>query len=160
MIKFKIISIIVVVGLSCQFALAQNSARQPYELTPRGVITSQTTNNYRKAIEDCYIGEPGNAPQGREFLECLKKQVGLQDEDLTGIYEATLISLRLRKNSDEKIKRLQYSQKLWMQFRDANCAFARSVAGKFQFQQDESFYDCMLRSAVERQVELSRSVGE
>jgi uncharacterized protein YecT (DUF1311 family) len=142
-------------GFATRVAEAQVSTPQPYELTSRGTIASDATERYRAAIEDCFKGQPGSAPGGSAFLACLEKQTRVQDATLNEIYRGTIGYL---KSSPEKIARLQSSQRGWLQFRDANCAFARSVAPA----QDAAkfFYDCVLRSIVERQAELRSLVGD
>jgi uncharacterized protein YecT (DUF1311 family) len=54
--------------------------------------------------------------------------------------------------------RLRTAQKAWLQFRDENCEFIRSVAPRRSA--DESFYDCLLKITIDRRVELRRSVGD
>jgi uncharacterized protein YecT (DUF1311 family) len=53
--------------------------------------------------------------------------------------------------------RLRQSQRSWLQFQTANCEFAKVVAGE---NADSSYYDCVLRSTIDRRVELRSLVGD
>ena len=154
MILFGIIALIGF-GLATNIVHAQDKAPQPYELTPRGTIAFDATERYRAAIEDCFKGRPGSAPSGLKFLACLQKQTRIQARTLDEIFKGTIEYL---KGAPAKISRLQDSQRAWVQFRDTNCSFARSVAPPQSAA--EFFYDCLLRSIVERQAELRSLVGD
>jgi uncharacterized protein YecT (DUF1311 family) len=128
---------------------------QPYELTSRGIISEAATEAYRQAIESCYQVRPGDAPQGSQFLACLKQQLRSESETLAGAYSATASFL---KSSSDQTAKLRNAQNAWIKFRDENCAFARSVAPKGSA--DEFSYDCLLRATIDRRVELRSLVGD
>ena len=142
--------------IACQTGRAEeNHAAKPCELTSRGVISGAANEAYNEAIESCSGGKPGNAPEGPQFLACLKRQLRSENENLAGTYNATASIL---KSSADKTARLRNAQNAWMKFRDENCAFARAVAPRSNA--DEFFYDCLLRSTIDRRVELRSLVGD
>ncbi len=126
-----------------------------HQLTSRGVISFDAGQAYKEAIESCYHGTPGNKPSGPRFLACLKQQVRTQGAALDAAYKGTLASLG---SSPKQAADLRAAQALWLQFRDANCAFARAVAPRAEA--DEFFNDCVLMSTIERRVELRSLVGD
>lgn len=73
---------------------------------------------------------------------------------LDAVYRARISYLA----SPDQASRLRTAQKAWLQFRDEDCEFIRSVAPRRS--EDESFYDCVLKTTIDRRVELRRSVGD
>jgi len=145
-----------IVLFACAPARAQDGrAPQPYELTARGVIAAAAGDAYQQAIESCYRGKPGDAPQGPQFLACLKKGYRAESDALARAYDGTLAAL---KTLPDRGAKLRNAQGAWTKFRDANCSFARAVAP--QENADESFYDCLLRATIERRIELRSLVGD
>jgi uncharacterized protein YecT (DUF1311 family) len=147
--------LIIALGLVSQSADAQSTTAEPYELTSRGTIAFDANQRYKSAIEDCFNGEPGFAPSGEKFLACLERETHIQDAALNEIYRGAVGYL---KGSPAKISRLQETQRAWLHYREANCAFARSIAPPEN--SAEFFYDCVLRSIVERQAELRNFVAD
>src|ERR1700716_509681 len=92
---------------------------------------------------------------GPEVLDCLRLQVRREGETLAAVYRARISYLA---SSPDQASRLRAAQKAWLQFRDENCEFIRSVAPRRSA--DESFYDCVLKTTIDRRVELRRSVGD
>jgi uncharacterized protein YecT (DUF1311 family) len=128
---------------------------QPYQLTSRGVIADAASEAYKDALESCYRGTPGDAPSGAQFLACLKQQYNSAGKTLTAAYDGTVSAL---KSFPGRAARLRDSQAAWLKFRDENCAFAKAVAPKSDA---EAFlYDCLLRTTIERRVELRSLVGD
>lgn len=132
-----------------------NRVPEPSELTSRGVIAAAVGEAYRLAIESCYQGAPGNAPQGPQFLGCLKQQLASENDNLAGAVEAAASFL---KSSPDRTAKLRNSQGAWTRFRDANCGFARAVAPADDA--EAAYYDCLLRATVERRVELRSLIGD
>ncbi len=124
------------------------------QLTSRGNIAWQASEDYKDAVDGCYHGKPGDAPQGPKYLACLKQLLGKESASLDGAYAGSLAYL---KSSPGKLALLRQSQRAWLQFQESNCAFARAVAGDSG---EEFFFDCMLRSTIERRVELRSLVGD
>jgi uncharacterized protein YecT (DUF1311 family) len=146
----------IISAVACQAARSEaETVPQPYELTARGVISAAATEAYKQAIESCYGGKPGDAPQGPQFLACLKQQYRSESAALAAAYNGSVAAL---KSSSDRTARLRSSQNAWVKFRDDNCAFARSVAPREQA--EESFYDCLLRTTIDRKAELRSLVGD
>ena len=74
---------------------------------------------------------------------------------LDAVYRARISYLA---SSPDQASRLRTAQKAWLQFRDEDCEFIRFVAPRRSA--DESFYDCVLKTTIDRRVELRRSVGD
>lgn len=134
--------------------LQAEEAPPPSQLTSRGNIAWQATEAYKDAIDTCYHGQPGNAPQGPKYLACLKQQLRKESASLDAVYAGTASAL---KSAPSRIAVLRQSQRAWLQFQESNCAFAKAVAGESG---EEFFVDCMLRSTIERRVELRSLVGD
>jgi uncharacterized protein YecT (DUF1311 family) len=141
-------------GLSCQLAHSEE-APPPSQLTSRGNIAWQATEDYENAIDSCYSGTPGNAPKGPQFLACLKQLLGKESALLNSVYAGTINYL---KSAPHSTALLRQSQRAWLQFRASNCEFAKTAAPR---DSSEEFYlDCMLRGAIDRRVELRSLVGD
>ena len=145
----------IVALLACPGVRAQDHVPQPYELTSRGVIAADAGEAYRLALESCYQGKLGDAPQGPQFLACLKKAYRSESGTLAKTYDGTLVAL---KSSSDRAGKLRDAHSAWTKFRDANCSFARAVA--LAESADASYYDCLLRATVERRIELRSLVGD
>ena len=96
--------LIIALSMVSQRADAQSSTPEPYELTSRGTIAFDANQRYKSAIEDCFNGEPGFAPSGPKFLECLERETHIQDATLNEIYRGAVGYL---KGSPAKVSRLQ-----------------------------------------------------
>jgi uncharacterized protein YecT (DUF1311 family) len=127
----------------------------PYQLTSRGNIAWQAAEHYKFAIESCYHGVAGSAPRGPQFLACLKQLVRSESATLDAAYSGTISYL---KSSPDQTAKLRQAQRSWLQFQDTNCRFARAVAPRSDA--DEFFFDCVLRSTIDRHVELRSLVGD
>jgi uncharacterized protein YecT (DUF1311 family) len=132
---------------------AQSQERDPSERTAGGIMTEHVRKLYRDAIEACYQ-EAGKVARGPAFLDCLKRQVRSEEAALNAVYNARIAYLV---SFPELAATLRNAQTAWLYFRDANCAYIRAVE---RANADESFQDCVLRSAVSRRVELRWSVGD
>jgi uncharacterized protein YecT (DUF1311 family) len=149
----KLVASISIILLPCYSALSQYN--DPHELTSRGVISEDARETYRQVVEPCYHGVPDKSADGPAVLECLKLQARREGETLDALYRARISYLA---SSPDHASRLRTAQKAWLQFRDENCEFIRSVAPRRSA--DESFYDCVLKTTIDRRVELRRSVGD
>ena len=153
MIKTAAMVIVIIMG---QLQLAHSEeVPTPSQLTSRGNIAWQATEDYKSAIESCYHGKPGYMPQGPQFLACLKQLVRSESASLDAVYAGTIAYL---KSSPSQTARLRQSQRSWLQFQDANCVFAKAVAAKDNL--EEVYFDCVLRSTIDRRVELRSLVGD
>jgi uncharacterized protein YecT (DUF1311 family) len=154
----------IVVG---QIAAMQPSPREPpvsegatnvplHEVTPRGLIATNATEQYRDAIQACerYVSPEG--PYTQRFAACLKQQLRNAAADLEGVYSGTIAYL---KSSPDQLARLRQSQRAWLSFQTQNCAFAKSL-GPPGPNADVAAIDCDLRSTIERKVELRSMVGD
>jgi uncharacterized protein YecT (DUF1311 family) len=109
---------------------------------------------YAQEIEDCYR-ECGQIARGPQFLDCLKRHARSQEDALAAVFSARMSYLE---TSPELAATLQKAQTAWVQFRDANCAYLRSIARPSYA--DEAFQNCILRTTIYRRVHLHWSVGD
>jgi uncharacterized protein YecT (DUF1311 family) len=133
---------------------AVGRAAEPYELTSRGSIAADVTEAYKSAIDACSLETAGNAPHGPTFVACLRQQIQKESAELEAVYSGTMSYLN---SAPSKTARLRKAERAWLQFQDENCAFARDVAPPEYAQ--EVFYDCELRSTIERRLELRSLAG-
>jgi uncharacterized protein YecT (DUF1311 family) len=150
----KLVASISVILLPCYSA--QSQYNDPHELTSRGVISEDARETYRQVVEPCYHRVPDKSVHGPEVLDCLRLQVRREGETLDAVYRARISYLASSPDQASRLRRT--AQKAWLQFRDENCEFIRSVAPRRSA--DESFYDCLLKITIDRRVELRRSVGD
>jgi len=83
-----------------------------------------------------------------EMLGCIGEELSTQDARLNGAYQK---KLRSQLSSDRK-KALQSAQRLWIQYRDANCDFYHDPEGGTLHRVMAA--DCVLRETAERAKEL------
>lgn len=81
------------------------------------------------------------------MLDCIAEELDTQDARLNGAYQTLRSSL-----SAERKKALQAAQRLWIQYRDASCAFYNDPEGGTL--QRVMANECMLRETAERAKEL------
>jgi uncharacterized protein YecT (DUF1311 family) len=146
----KLIVLAALIALACDSARSQPRTLQPYELTSRGVIADKAQQGYREAIEACT-----NGGSSSPSAACLRRQLQENDKALSVVYKN---SIEFLKFNPRQIARLRSVERAWIRFRDANCEFARSVAP--QDEGDRFFYDCLLRTTIERTAELSTLIGD
>jgi uncharacterized protein YecT (DUF1311 family) len=146
----KLIVLAALIALACDSARSQPGTLQPYELTSRGVIADKAQQSYREAIEACRNGDSSSPPAA-----CLRRQLRENEKTLSAVYKN---SIEFLKFNPGRIARLRGVQRAWIQFRYANCEFARSVAPTDHG--DEFFYDCLLRTTIERTAELGSLIGD
>jgi uncharacterized protein YecT (DUF1311 family) len=134
---------------------ARSMERDPHEMTALGVISENVREIYAGEVEVCYK-EAGKASHGPKFLDCLQRQVRSQKDALDAVYDARMSYLG--SHSPELAASLQNAQATWLQFRDANCAFIRSIARASYA--DEAFQNCVLRTTIYRRVQLRWLIGD
>jgi uncharacterized protein YecT (DUF1311 family) len=93
------------------------------------------------AAEDCNA-----ANSTAEIMQCLATQTAVWDRRLKTAYQKLLETLPPRRR-----ERLRNAQRLWLQFRDANCAYFGSRAGTIARVEAGQ---CMLRLTSARAQEL------
>lgn len=81
------------------------------------------------------------------MLDCIAEELKTQDARLNGAYQKLKSTL-----SAERKKALLKAQRLWIQYRDANCAFYDDPEGGSY--QRLMANECMLRETAERAKEL------
>ena len=81
------------------------------------------------------------------MLECIAEELNTQDARLNGAYQALRAAL-----SAERKQSLLSAQRLWIKYRDANCAFYNDPEGGTL--QRVMANECMLRETAERAKEL------
>jgi uncharacterized protein YecT (DUF1311 family) len=133
---------------------ARSQEKDPHEMTAQGVISENVRTMYAQEIEACYR-EAGQSARGPQFLDCLKRHARSQEDALAAVFSARMSYLEA---SPELAATLQKAQTAWVQFRDANCAYLRSIARPSYA--DEAFQNCVLRTTIYRRVHLRWSVGD
>ena len=123
-------------------------------MTSQGVVSERVRDMYAQEIEACYR-ESGQIARGPQFLDCLKRHARSQEDALAAVFSARMSYLE---TSPELAATLQKAQTAWVQFRDANCAYLRSIARPSYA--DEAFQNCILRTTIYRRVHLHWSVGD
>jgi uncharacterized protein YecT (DUF1311 family) len=93
-------------------------------MTSQGVVSERVRDMYAQEIEACYR-ESGQIARGPQFLDCLKRHARSQEDALAAVFSARMSYLE---TSPELAATLQKAQTAWVQFRDANCAYLRSIA--------------------------------
>ena len=95
--------------------------------------------------EDC-----GDRKSTADIVECLATQTAVWDRRLSAAYQKLLDSLPVRRRD-----RLRNAQRLWIQFRDANCAYFASRSGTIARVQAGQ---CLLRLTTARAMELEEGI--
>ncbi|MFG6179323.1 lysozyme inhibitor LprI family protein [Halomonas sp. THAF12] len=86
-----------------------------------------------------------------DMIDCIAEELAMQDARLNENYRALRESL-----SEERRQSLLQAQRLWIQYRDANCQFYATAGGTLA---RVSANECMLRETAERAQELDAMVG-
>jgi len=81
-----------------------------------------------------------------DIVQCLATQTAVWDRRLTTAYQKLLDTLPARRRD-----RLRSAQRLWVQFRDANCAYFATRAGSIARVEAGQ---CLLRLTTARAMEL------
>lgn len=105
-----------------------------------------------QANDDLYTGRFSTCMDRSEgvtyaMLDCIAEELKTQDARLNGAYQTLRTQL-----SAERKKVLQAVQRLWIQYRDANCAFYNDPDGGTL--QRVLANNCMLQETAERAQEL------
>jgi uncharacterized protein YecT (DUF1311 family) len=95
--------------------------------------------------EDC-----GDRKSTADIVECLATQAAVWDRRLSAAYQKLLESLPVRRRD-----RLRNAQRLWIQFRDANCAYFASRSGTIARVEAGQ---CLLRLTTARAMELEQGI--
>ena len=123
-------------------------------MTSQGVVSERVRDMYAQEIEACYR-ESGQIARGPQFLDCLKRHARSQEDALAAVL---VPGCRTWRHLEKLAATLQKAQTAWVQFRDANCAYLRSIARPSYA--DEAFQNCILRTTIYRRVHLHWSVGD
>jgi len=121
-------------------ACAEDDARQK-------AVDAKLTPAYNKCME-ANQSTPG-------MIDCVTAEFGVQDGRLNTVYRKLM---RMFANEAKRAEALRAAQKLWVQFRDANCNYVASEAEGGTMQPLE-FEQCRLTMTVERTTELGRELG-
>jgi uncharacterized protein YecT (DUF1311 family) len=132
----------------------QSQEKDPHEMTSQGVISEKVREIYAREVKACY-DEAGQTARGFQFLNCLKRHSDIQENALAAVLNARMSYLE---TSPELAANLQKAQTAWVEFRNANCAYLRSIARRSYA--DEAFQNCVLRTTFYRRVHLWWSVGD
>ena len=95
--------------------------------------------------EDC-----GDHKSTADIVQCLATQAAVWDRRLSAAYQKLLESLPVRRRD-----RLRNAQRLWIQFRDANCAYFASRSGTIARVEAGQ---CLLRLTTARAMELEEGI--
>ena len=107
-------------------------------------ITHANDEIYTERLATC-MNEADGVTAG--MLDCIGEELNTQDARLNGAYQKLRSQL-----SVERKTALQGAQRLWIQYRDANCDFYNDPEGGTLHRVMAS--DCMLRETAERAKEL------
>ena len=102
---------------------------------------------YTPALRTCLEKPENQATMG--MVDCMAAETRIWDQRLNREYQETLRSL-----DQETQARLRAAQRLWIQFRDANCLTHRTLTGGSIDQLTGA--DCMMRMTALRAIELER----
>ncbi|MBB3143111.1 lysozyme inhibitor LprI family protein [Halomonas organivorans] len=86
-----------------------------------------------------------------DMIDCIAEELETQDARLNGAYQALRGEL-----SEQRRQSLLQAQRLWIQYRDANCQFYATAGGTLA---RVSANECMLRETAERAQELDAMGG-
>ena len=107
-------------------------------------ITHANDELYTARFSSC-MDQAGGVTVG--MLDCIGEELNTQDARLNGAYQKLRSQL-----SAERRKALQGAQRLWIQYRDANCDFYLDPEGGTLHRVMAA--DCVLRETAERAKEL------
>lgn len=82
------------------------------------------------------------------MVECMVSELGRQDKRLNTVYHALMAEL-----APPRKKQLQAAQRLWIQYRDANCSFYQDPEGGSLAR--VAAHSCQLHMAAQRAQELT-----
>lgn len=102
---------------------------------------------YTPALRACLDKPENQATMG--MVDCMAAETRIWDQRLNREYQATLRALE-----PETQARLRAAQRLWVQYRDANCLTHRTLTGGSIDQLTGA--DCMMRMTAWRAIELER----
>lgn len=101
--------------------------------------------------EDLYTGRYSNCMDTSggitvNMMDCIGEEIKTQDARLNGAYQKLRNSI-----SDERQQELLAAQRLWIQYRDANCQFYATAGGTLAIVASN---ECVLRETAHRAQEL------
>jgi uncharacterized protein YecT (DUF1311 family) len=115
------------------------------ELLPRGQIAEQVQQAYAEAVNACDGHGEFDSPA---FTACMKDAVLKSDAEVSAAYAASL-----RIIVPERRDELAQAQEAWLAFYRRNCDMEKPLAMS-------AYYDCIIRMAIERRVELRHRIGD
>ena len=115
------------------------------DLLPRGQILEVTRSHYAGAVNSCERLEPFDSPA---FTDCMKKAVVEADADVNRAYAEAMRTIVPGRRAE-----LKKVQDAWLTYYRLNCDFEKSLALA-------AYYDCVVKMAVERAVELRNRIGD
>jgi uncharacterized protein YecT (DUF1311 family) len=122
---------------------------EPAELLPSGQILQATNEAYAELVNPCgqFISSD------RSFDTCLQKAAADAERRMNEAYRQSLSMI-----APSKKEALRETQRVWLQFLKANCAFVRLIAPPDA--RTQQYYDCLIRIATERAKELRNRIGD
>jgi len=115
------------------------------ELLPRGQIAEQARHSYAEAVNTCDGRGELDSPA---FAACMKDAVLKADAEVSAAY-ADALRIIVHERRDELAK----AQEAWLAFYRRNCDMEKPLAMS-------AYYDCIIRMAIERRVELRHRIGD
>ena len=131
----------------------ESQEKNLHEMTSQGVVSERVRDMYAQEIEACYR-ESGQIARGPQFPGLSQAPCAQPRRCSGSCFSARMSYLE---TSPELAATLQKAQTAWVQFRDANCAYLRSIARPSYA--DEAFQNCVLRTTIYRRVHLHWSVA-
>jgi uncharacterized protein YecT (DUF1311 family) len=115
------------------------------DLLPRGQIAEQARHAYAEAVNACDGRGDIDSPA---FTACLKDAVLKADAEVSAAY-ADALRIMVPQRRDELAK----AQETWLAFYRRNCDMEKPLAMS-------AYYDCIIRMAIERRIELRHRIGD
>lgn len=115
------------------------------ELLPRGQIAEQAQHSYAEAVNACDGRGKLDSPA---FTACMKAAVIKVDAEVSAAY-ADALRIIVPERRDELAK----AQEAWLAFYRRNCDMEKPLG-------TSAYYDCIIRMAIDRRIELRHRIGD
>jgi uncharacterized protein YecT (DUF1311 family) len=115
------------------------------EMLPRGQIAETVRQEYADAVNAC---DGLGGFEDPAFTSCMQKAAAKADADVNAAFEDSLRIIVPRRRAE-----LESAQKAWLAFYRANCDAEKPL-------NMSAYYDCIVKMAIERKVELRHRIGD
>jgi uncharacterized protein YecT (DUF1311 family) len=135
-----IVGIAFVVGFGAR-AQSPRSA----DLLPRGQIGTAAQQGYAEAVNAC---DGLGAFEDPAFTSCMQKGAAKADAEVNDAFRDALRMIVPYRRAE-----LTTSQDAWLRFYRANCDMEKPLSMT-------AYYDCIIKMAIERKIELKNRIGD